>query len=496
MRAMMNNSWTRAARCAALAALLCGPQMSWGQSDFTSGPGADFGSLFAPLDRHADPIFDQYASLNRLASAWKEMDSALMTDAALQFAEGERVLLRSHKLITASQAFDLAIRMATENKDKESLARLAKASERNGDKERLANVNLALKTAGAARTIDPALKEGKPDAQLTVEAVQAEVRSARVAASKAHLVVLDQSLVDLSISDQHRVALKKEIASATDSVGAESAANKVVEELDFLAGIGRPIEKVEEPTGGKFYRPNYEDAPLNEDGFLALVREQKEAGFKLNVFEQPMAKLGASSRGNEIVSKYNGVYGRSSIWQWVNSDGLYKDTNCGQAAFASIMTYWKFSSYPSYKKPTVVRMIETDGYGPDVPAFSANNPFKINFGGGGTSPRRMQSIADKYKFNYYWQFGATEMEKHLKNGWPVVVLLDIANNKAGSTSTFNTNLGYHWVVVFAYDSNNYYCTNWGGNTCAVSKAKFDSGWYGGVHTLFGINRGFMMAWPK
>lgn len=419
-----------------------------------------------------------------------------MTDAALQFAEGERVLLRSHELITASQAFDLAIRMATENNDKDSLGRLARGLERIGDKERAESVNMVLKAGGTSRAVDPSLSEGKPETQIAVEAVQADIRSASVAASKAQLIEVEESLVDLPLSDTQRTVLTKEIASTSESIGSVPIPGNVVEQLDFLAGIQRPIEKVEEPQGSKFYMPAYEEGELNEAGFIEFARAQKNAGFKLNILNDPLSALNSPSRGNEIISKYTGAQGRSSIWQWVNSDGQYQDTNCGQAAMATILTYWKWSTFTPNTTPNTVRRIEMANLGPDVPAFNQDNQWKINFGGGGTSPWRMQSIADAARFNYYWGFGATKMEEHIRNKWPVVVLLDVANGKAGTPQTFNTDLGYHWVVVFAYDRKNYYCTNWAGGTCAVPKGTFKKGWASGVQTIFGIREGFMMAWPK
>src|SRR5690349_11388462 len=42
-----------------------------------------------------DPAFDKYVDISLLGRAWSSKDSALLTDIALQLAEGERVLMRA-----------------------------------------------------------------------------------------------------------------------------------------------------------------------------------------------------------------------------------------------------------------------------------------------------------------------------------------------------------------------------------------------------------------
>ena len=76
-------------------------------------------------------------------------------------------------------------------------------------------------------------------------------------------------------------------------------------------------------------------------------------------------------------------------------------------------------------------------------------------------------------------------------------MLDIANDKAGSPSDYNKTWGFHWVVVFAYDSSYYYVTNWSGQSCRVLRPKLEKGWDdNNVGRLFGINNKAFLVWPK
>lgn len=509
MKAMMSRSWIRAVLCAAIPVLMCVSQVSWGQNEAprpTPKPegkssSGDSGSLSPLAGGQADEAFEQYANLNRLAAAWASMDSVMMTDGALQFAEAERVLLRSHKTMKTSQVFDLAIRVAAENNDKESLGRIAKVLERSGDKDGLARVNLALKTGGTSRAVDPVLNGGDEKSQSIIAQFLREVQSARLAGSKAHLTELSSVLKDLAVSEPQRLALKKAITDANESLGDEAEALPVLERLDMLALTGRPIGAISEPLGGKATIPPFDpskkpsDAQVEAD-LTVFMKNAKSEGLTLKMVDDPLGALSSPSRGNEIISRYDGAQGRSSIWQWVNNDGQYWGENCGTAAMATLMTYHKFSTYPSYGKvhpsypksgkQTIVKYIELDYLGPDV-----------GIGYAGTSPLRMQSVASKYGLNYTWVTGPAELQKWVANKYPCAVMLDIANDKAGSPSDYNKTWGFHWVVVFAYDSSYYYVTNWSGASCRVARAKLEKGWDKNiVGSLFGINNKAFLVWPK
>ena len=494
MRTLMNRSWTRAACCAALAGLVCVSQLSWGQND-APRPKPPSGGQSLPegsesvselVGTQADDAFEQYASLNRLVAAWREMDPALMTDAALQFADGERILLRSHKSIKASQVFDLADRLATENRDKESLSRIAKALERSGDKERLQLVNLALKTAGAARAVDPILNEGNAEARLAIQAVQGEIQSARVAGSKPQLKALEKSLVDLPISDKQRAAVKRAVAEAGDSLGEDKGVETIVVQLDRLSGVSRPIGEVKEPDGGKFRMPDFKDEmPIEEqiDLFAKCVELLKNSNgpppIGMGLPTGGLAKLAQPSRAGGWTDQYPynssnyayNAYGVGSIFQYANAATKYQSRNCGQAAVATMLTFHKCAY--EYNDDKLQILLEQDKY-----AYNPDMPF-----GGGTSPSRVMTIANAFGLNTSLQGGyETGLRKWVGWGYPCICLMDVG--KAGWGKN-----GLHYTVVYAYDGNNYWCTNWQGSS-KVPRNVFTSSWV----RIIGMD--FLLTWPK
>lgn len=102
-----------------------------------------------------DAAFDRYVDLALLQAAEQTLDPVLMTDIALQMAEGERVLLRSHKAGTSDEVFRKAIRYATAKRDKATLDRLAKGLERHGKKEMLAQLETSRKLSLVSRAGEP-----------------------------------------------------------------------------------------------------------------------------------------------------------------------------------------------------------------------------------------------------------------------------------------------------------------------------------------------------
>lgn len=105
----------------------------------------------------ADNAFDRYVDPGQLLQAWVDKNAPLLADLGLQLAEGERVLFRSHKSITADQVLAAAVKVAAERRDLKTLGRLAKALDALKKTELAGEVALAQKLASASRTISPAL---------------------------------------------------------------------------------------------------------------------------------------------------------------------------------------------------------------------------------------------------------------------------------------------------------------------------------------------------
>lgn len=213
---------------------------------------------------HADAGFDTYANVGMLSEAWRKMDATLVADVALRFAEGERILLRPHKAITTGQVFDLAIRLATEKRDKATLARLAKALEKSGDRARLEQVNLSMKVAGTARASDPTLQEGTPEELEVIRKLQFQIEAARIDGNAETLKQLETRLADAPLKDKQRAALKKLIQEARDAQPAKEEA-EVLGLMSKVGGASRALwdgqpdvyGSVHKGANGKFYRENF-----------------------------------------------------------------------------------------------------------------------------------------------------------------------------------------------------------------------------------------------
>ncbi len=98
-----------------------------------------------------DAAFDIYVNPHHIGHAWYSADAALMTDVALQLAEGERILVRSRKGLSAKEAFEVAVRVATERQDKVALERIAKYAALAKNSELAASAAAAQKLASVSR---------------------------------------------------------------------------------------------------------------------------------------------------------------------------------------------------------------------------------------------------------------------------------------------------------------------------------------------------------
>lgn len=64
-----------------------------------------------------DPAFDKHVDILLVGYAWDQLDAGLLTDCALQLAEGERILMRKHKAISSQQLLAIATKVAADNRD-------------------------------------------------------------------------------------------------------------------------------------------------------------------------------------------------------------------------------------------------------------------------------------------------------------------------------------------------------------------------------------------
>jgi hypothetical protein len=197
------------------------------------------GSTSLPPDLQ-DPAFDFHVDLTLLGSAWVDLDAALLTDLALQFMEGERILLRPHRAVRSSQLLEIAIRLAAVKDDRQSLARLEKAVQRTKSEALARQFDAAKKMAADAKT-DAAV--WTIPVETTSAAVFARYKgflqdtlAALVVRDRATLETLQNELADMAeFPEEHRTKLNDKIKAAIDALPDEqqeaSAASKVLDKL-------------------------------------------------------------------------------------------------------------------------------------------------------------------------------------------------------------------------------------------------------------------------
>ncbi|QDU28304.1 hypothetical protein ETAA8_34040 [Anatilimnocola aggregata] len=140
----------------AVALLVSVPYLISGAADDAKAPAATSAAAPAAPDLF-DPAFERYVDLLLLGQAWETLDAVLLTDCALQLAEGERVLMRSHKAISSQQVLDLAAKIAADKRDTATLDRLANVAQVTKNTAASEQIAAARKLASASRSVNPAL---------------------------------------------------------------------------------------------------------------------------------------------------------------------------------------------------------------------------------------------------------------------------------------------------------------------------------------------------
>lgn len=172
------------------------------------------------------------------------------------------------------------------------------------------------------------------------------------------------------------------------------------------------------------------------------------------------------TRGFRTTARYTsaGFTGQPSIFQYTNTGMPTTNNSCGQAAIATILTYYRVK--PQDTGYTVVREIYSR-FGPDI-------------AGGimGTSWQRMGSALRGYGVPANWYGGEAGLKNAISLNKPCLVMLDVGAMPEEGWKSW----GGHWVVAYGYDNDNVYLTNWNpgpsgysdGGKC--SWAAFRKGW--------------------
>jgi hypothetical protein len=204
-----------------------------------------------------DPAFERYVDLELLARARRELDASLLTDCALQFVRAENILFRSHALIEANQLLKLAVRMATESKDKETLDRLSKAVDKLRNNQLAVQIKVAQSLVAETRALDPSVSVNVREMTAKTYAIYRQllnsIRDAKIAGDLDYLAKAESSLASVTgLHEKEKSFLQKQIKEARTSIpenaaGVNAALSKLTSASCGRFGLGNVI-------GGRFGR--------------------------------------------------------------------------------------------------------------------------------------------------------------------------------------------------------------------------------------------------
>jgi uncharacterized membrane protein/uncharacterized membrane protein YgcG len=192
-----------------------------------------------------DPGFDRYVDLALLSKAWDEKNASTLTDVALQFREGERILFRPHRGFSSQQLLQEAARIAAETKQTEALQRLRKIAETTGSAELKTKLASAEKLAGEVRATDPALQVSIAEMTPAVFAELWEyfhaIQDASLAADATALKEIQDDLADnTGIPAQQKKYLEKLLQASRAAAAALPETEKQLgQALDKLSDSSR-----------------------------------------------------------------------------------------------------------------------------------------------------------------------------------------------------------------------------------------------------------------
>lgn len=196
----------------------------------------DTASLVAAFDN--DLGFAKYVDWDLATTAMQSLDAEAMTDAALQLAEAEKILLRNHPQIHSDQLFYIAFRYAVRENNEEVLARLQKAADKYGLSE--LKTQLALSgTSRGGQDRNESLKNLTPEDRLAVDVVLQDMERAFASGEESALNDIGQWIEETKPGGETGTAvLLRHLSTAREELQSLSPREKAG--LAMLAGGSRP----------------------------------------------------------------------------------------------------------------------------------------------------------------------------------------------------------------------------------------------------------------
>ena len=201
----------------------------------------------------SDNGYSAYFCVKQFGEAWGTLNAKSLADVAFQLAEGERVLQRTHRHISSSEAFSLAAEVAAEVRDIETLERLSKSAavKENGtlltqirqDIEQVANAEVAPVLLVSVDTMS--VNDYKIYRSTICAIRRAAIANDAPFLKKIELAVLE-SKVDLPLNSRQMLAdfaktRSANVSASRGEAGLASRANKLpagVLECDMANKVG------------------------------------------------------------------------------------------------------------------------------------------------------------------------------------------------------------------------------------------------------------------
>lgn len=198
---------------------------------------ADSSGRIVLPEEFQDTAFDRFIDLLAAAEALTTRNASLLTDIALQLAEGERVLLRTHSSrIRASDLLRKATTLAVDTNDIPTLDRLARVANGLKDERFKTDVEAARKLAGTSRAVNPELTVSVANVDLpTVVSLKGYINAVAQAELLGNSKALDgieaELKADTSLSERQRAAVMDLVSAARKSLLAADASNRPLQRI-------------------------------------------------------------------------------------------------------------------------------------------------------------------------------------------------------------------------------------------------------------------------
>lgn len=180
----------------------------------------DSGQLSPFGNAAIDPAFDQYFRVQDLHAALNALDASAVADIAYRLADGERILMRTHRILSSDVVLAAAIRIAQEQDDHAMLNRIRDYATRTSAMELVQQIDSAERLNKASRQTLPGmdLQQTTPEDYGMIYKLQHRIRRARVLHDRDELQALRRLLVTVDgLSAEQLSALQNEIDLALES---------------------------------------------------------------------------------------------------------------------------------------------------------------------------------------------------------------------------------------------------------------------------------------